>query len=170
MIWKILFVRKRRKANGSSFALSLNREYLNSSPSPAENCAIRPLLGTNDLLVGRDLYRATPAFTRGLGFCGLIGRTAPICLPFTTTNRYWGLYPCLLPSCPYQGSTPEPPGTARAPRIPALNMVSVYSPAVRGIFCTLCNTGWVLSYCKFCIYTHPVNSNHFVNFVFTPTQ
>ena len=29
-------------------------------------------------LMGRDLYRATPAVTRGLAVCGLIQRTAPI--------------------------------------------------------------------------------------------
>ena len=32
----------------------------------------RPLHGTFDLRAGRDLYRATPAVTRGLGFCGLV--------------------------------------------------------------------------------------------------
>jgi hypothetical protein len=37
----------------------------------------RPMLGSKGLWVGRDLYRATPAVTRGLGFSGLIRRTAP---------------------------------------------------------------------------------------------
>jgi hypothetical protein len=37
----------------------------------------RPLLGAQGLWSGRDLCRATPAVTRGLGFSGLIRRTAP---------------------------------------------------------------------------------------------
>jgi hypothetical protein len=37
----------------------------------------RPMLGAQGLWAGRDLYRATPAGTRGLGFSGLIRRTAP---------------------------------------------------------------------------------------------
>jgi hypothetical protein len=36
----------------------------------------RPMLGTQGLWAGRDLYRATPAVTRDLGFSGLIRRTA----------------------------------------------------------------------------------------------
>jgi hypothetical protein len=35
------------------------------------------MLGAQCLWAGRDLYRATPAVTRGLGFSGLIRRTAP---------------------------------------------------------------------------------------------
>jgi hypothetical protein len=35
------------------------------------------MLGAQGLWAGRDLYRATPAVTRGLGFSGLIRRTAP---------------------------------------------------------------------------------------------
>jgi hypothetical protein len=37
----------------------------------------RPMLGAQGLWAGRDLYRATPAVTRGLSFSGLIRRTAP---------------------------------------------------------------------------------------------
>ena len=37
----------------------------------------RPMLGAQGLWAGRDLYRATPAVTRDLGFSGLIRRTAP---------------------------------------------------------------------------------------------
>jgi hypothetical protein len=37
----------------------------------------RPMLGTQGLWSGRDLYRATPAVTQDLGFSGLIRRTAP---------------------------------------------------------------------------------------------
>jgi hypothetical protein len=37
----------------------------------------RPMLGTQGLWAGRDLYRATPAVTRDLGLSGLILRTAP---------------------------------------------------------------------------------------------
>jgi hypothetical protein len=36
----------------------------------------RPMLGAQGLWAGRDLYRATPAVTRDLGFSGLIQRTA----------------------------------------------------------------------------------------------
>jgi hypothetical protein len=36
-----------------------------------------PMLGAHGLWAGRDLYRATPAATRDLGFSGLIRRTAP---------------------------------------------------------------------------------------------
>ena len=38
---------------------------------------VRHMLGLYRLWALRDLYRATPADTRGLGFCGLIWRTAP---------------------------------------------------------------------------------------------
>jgi hypothetical protein len=38
----------------------------------------RPMLSAQGLWAGRDLYRATPTVTRGLGFSGLIWRTAPI--------------------------------------------------------------------------------------------
>jgi hypothetical protein len=37
----------------------------------------RPILGAQGLWAGRDLYRATPAMTRCLGFSALIWRTAP---------------------------------------------------------------------------------------------
>jgi hypothetical protein len=37
----------------------------------------RPMLGAQGLCTERDLYRATPAVTRDLGFSGLIRRTAP---------------------------------------------------------------------------------------------
>jgi hypothetical protein len=37
----------------------------------------RPMLGSQGLWAGRDLYRATPAATRDLGFSGLFRRTAP---------------------------------------------------------------------------------------------
>ena len=37
----------------------------------------RPMLGAQGLWAGRDFYSATPAVTRGLGFSGLIRRTAP---------------------------------------------------------------------------------------------
>jgi hypothetical protein len=38
---------------------------------------LRPMLGAQGLWAGRDLYRVTPAVTRGIGFSGLIQRTAP---------------------------------------------------------------------------------------------
>jgi hypothetical protein len=44
--------------------------YKETSPLPVKGYARR-------LWAGRDLYRATPAVTRGLGFSGLIQRTAP---------------------------------------------------------------------------------------------
>jgi hypothetical protein len=45
---------------------------------------IRPMLGAQGLWAGRDLYRATPAVIRDLGFSGLIRRTAP----FSRLLRY----------------------------------------------------------------------------------
>jgi hypothetical protein len=45
------------------------------------------MLGAQGLWAGRDLYRATPAVTRDLGFSGLIRRTAP----FSRLLRHaWG--------------------------------------------------------------------------------
>jgi hypothetical protein len=38
----------------------------------------RTMLGAQGIWAGRDLYRATPAVTRDLGFSGLLGRIAPI--------------------------------------------------------------------------------------------
>jgi hypothetical protein len=47
----------------------------------------RPMLSAQGLWAGRDLYRATPTVTFGLGFSGLIRRTAPIsCL----LRHAWG--------------------------------------------------------------------------------
>jgi hypothetical protein len=37
----------------------------------------RPMLGTQGLWAGRNIYRATPAVTRDLGFSGLIGSEGP---------------------------------------------------------------------------------------------
>ena len=50
---------------------------METSPLPVKGCKFRPMLGTFGLGAGRDLYRATPAVTRDLGFSGLIRRTAP---------------------------------------------------------------------------------------------
>jgi hypothetical protein len=47
----------------------------------------RPMLGAQGLLEGRDLYRATPAMTRDLGFSGLIRRTTPTSRPL---RHVWG--------------------------------------------------------------------------------
>jgi hypothetical protein len=47
----------------------------------------RPMLGTQGLWAGKDLYRTTPTGTRDLGFSGLIRRTAP----FSPLLRHaWG--------------------------------------------------------------------------------
>ena len=51
--------------------------YMETTPLPVKGCKIRPMLGAQGPWAGRDLYRATPAVTRGLGFSGLIRRTAP---------------------------------------------------------------------------------------------
>ena len=37
----------------------------------------RPMLGPQGLWAGKDLYHATPAVTRGLGFSSPVGRTVP---------------------------------------------------------------------------------------------
>jgi hypothetical protein len=44
---------------------------------PRRAAKFRPMLGAQGLWAGKDLYRATPAVTRDLGFSGLIRRTAP---------------------------------------------------------------------------------------------
>jgi hypothetical protein len=46
----------------------------------------RPMFDAQGLWAGRDLYRATLAVTRGLGFFGLIRRTAP----FSRLYDIWG--------------------------------------------------------------------------------
>jgi hypothetical protein len=50
----------------------------------------RPMLGAQGLWAGRDLYRATPAVTRDLGFSGLIRRTAPFSRLLQHTRGYGG--------------------------------------------------------------------------------
>jgi hypothetical protein len=50
----------------------------------------RPMLGVQGLRAGRDLYRATPAVTRDLGFSGLIRRTAPFSRLLRHTRGYGG--------------------------------------------------------------------------------
>jgi hypothetical protein len=52
--------------------------YVETSAYRRRAAKFRPMLGTQGLWAGRDLYRATPAVTRGLGFSGLIRRTAII--------------------------------------------------------------------------------------------
>jgi hypothetical protein len=52
--------------------------HMETSPLPVKGCKFRRMLSTQGLWAGRDLYRATPAVTRDLGFSGLIWRTAPI--------------------------------------------------------------------------------------------
>jgi hypothetical protein len=42
-----------------------------------KGCKIWPMLGAQGFRAGRNLYRATPAVTRGLGFSSLIRRTTP---------------------------------------------------------------------------------------------
>jgi hypothetical protein len=51
--------------------------YMETSLLPVKGCKFRPMLGAQGHWAGRDLYRATPAVTRDLGFSGLIRRTAP---------------------------------------------------------------------------------------------
>jgi hypothetical protein len=50
----------------------------------------RPMLGAQDFWAGGDSYHATPAVTRGLGFCHPKGR--PIQLPPTTHKGMWRIY------------------------------------------------------------------------------
>jgi hypothetical protein len=51
--------------------------YMETSPLPVKDCKIWPMVGAQRLWAGSNLYRATPAVTRGLGFSGLIRRTVP---------------------------------------------------------------------------------------------
>ena len=76
---------------GYNHAYEIDRLLFNIVLRPTENISLiwrhhlcrwraakfRPMLGTRGLWAGRDLCRATPAVTRGLGFCGLIRMTAP---------------------------------------------------------------------------------------------
>ena len=50
----------------------------------------RPMLGAQGLWAGRDLYRATLAVTRDLGFSGLILRTSPFSRLLRHTRGYGG--------------------------------------------------------------------------------
>jgi hypothetical protein len=50
----------------------------------------RPMLGAQGLWAGRDLYRATPAVTRDLGFSGLIRRCPPLLL-YPSLGKFTGL-------------------------------------------------------------------------------
>jgi hypothetical protein len=52
----------------------------------------RPMLGAQGLWAGRDIYRATPAVTRDLGFSGLIRWTTPNQSPLTTHMGMWRIY------------------------------------------------------------------------------
>jgi hypothetical protein len=49
---------------------------METSPLPWRAAKFRPMLGSQGLWAGRNLYRATPAVTRDFGFSGLIRRTA----------------------------------------------------------------------------------------------
>jgi hypothetical protein len=52
----------------------------------------RPMLGVQGLWAGSDLYRATPAETRDLGFSGLIRGTAPFSCPFPRGLTIWFIW------------------------------------------------------------------------------
>ena len=54
------------------------------------------MLGAQGLKAGRDLYRATPAVTRDLGFSGLIRRTAPFSRLLRPTRGCEGSIPTLI--------------------------------------------------------------------------
>jgi hypothetical protein len=50
------------------------------------------MIGAQGLWAGRNLYRATPAVTRGFGFSGLIRRTASVQSPLMTHKGAWRIY------------------------------------------------------------------------------
>jgi hypothetical protein len=52
----------------------------------------RPMFGAQGLWAGKDLYRATPAVTRDLGFSGLIRRTAPFSRLYDTRGDVKDLF------------------------------------------------------------------------------
>jgi hypothetical protein len=54
-----------------------NFSLMETSPLSVKGAKFRPMLGAQGLWAGRDLYCATPAVTRDLGFSALIRRTAP---------------------------------------------------------------------------------------------
>jgi hypothetical protein len=51
--------------------------YMETSPLIVKGAKFRPMLDAQGLQAGRDLYRATPAVTQGIGFTCLIRRTTP---------------------------------------------------------------------------------------------
>jgi hypothetical protein len=70
--------------------------YMETSPLPVheelQNLGLYSALRAFEH-AGRDLYRATPAVTRDLGFSGLIRRTAPFSRLFNTTHEgMWRIY------------------------------------------------------------------------------
>ena len=69
------------------------REYfthMETSPLPVKGWKYRPVLDTLGLWAVRDLYRATPAVTRGLGFFGLVLMTAPFSRLLRHARGCWG--------------------------------------------------------------------------------
>jgi hypothetical protein len=52
----------------------------------------KPMLGAQGLWAGRDLYRATPAVTRDLGFFRSYPKDRPIQSPLTTHEGMWRIY------------------------------------------------------------------------------
>jgi hypothetical protein len=76
------------------------------------------MLGAQGLWAGRDLFRATPAVTRGLGFSGLIRNPdRPIQSPLTTRKGMRRIY-----------SNPDPRGLRNLWRVkPFTKFVSVSS-------------------------------------------
>jgi hypothetical protein len=61
----------------------------------------KPTLGAQDLWAGRDLYRVTPAVTRGLDFFGLIQKTAPFSHLLRHARCCWGLLLTRILTCPH---------------------------------------------------------------------
>jgi hypothetical protein len=59
------------------------------------------MLRTQAFCAGRDLFRATPAVTLGLGFYDLIRRTAPFSRLLRHTMRCGGSFPTLIITYPH---------------------------------------------------------------------
>jgi hypothetical protein len=61
---------------------------METSPLPWRFAKFRPMVNAQGFWAGRDLYRATPAVTRELGFPGLIRKTAPFSRLLRHTRGY----------------------------------------------------------------------------------
>jgi hypothetical protein len=84
----------------------------------------RPMLGAQGIWAGRDLYRAIRDVTRGLGFSGLIRRTAPFCRLLQHTRGCGGsILTRILITGPHSIASHDMQGDAENPFLPRSSQV-----------------------------------------------